>query len=385
MGIEDLFPEAQEIISSKEINEKIKRGEKLRVKLGADPSRSDLHLGHSVILLRLKKLQDKGHKIVFIVGDFTGMIGDPSGKSKTRIALDREQVEENAKSYFEQIGKILDVKNSEIVKNSEWFSKMNFEDILSISAKVTVAQIIERDDFAKRLKAGNDIGLNEMMYPLMQGYDSVMVKSDVEIGGTDQKFNMIMGRNLQKKYGQVSQAVVTMPLLLGLDAVKKMSKSEDNYIALNDSPEEKFGKIMSISDSMVMDYIRLITDFSHIEVNNLEKEFKSDPRSVKEKLAYRIVKMYDGTGSADHAQDYFQRVVVKKEIPEEVEEYESKDGDNLISILTNSNLVHSNSEVLRLVKQGGVAIDGEKVENPYAAVKKGSVIRVGKRRYLKIK
>lgn len=384
MNLQELFPEASEIISSPEVEKKLKAQQKLRIKFGADPSRPDLHLGHSLILRRLKKLQDLGHKVVFIIGDFTGMIGDPSGKNKARTAMTREAVSMNAQTYFKQVGRILDMKKAEVVYNSEWFSRFTLEDVLTICAKTTVAQIIERDDFSKRIKAGIDVGLNELLYPVMQGYDSVMVKSDIEIGGTDQKFNMLMGRDLQKKYSQDSQAVVTMQLLVGLDGVKKMSKSEDNYISIDDSPENKYGKIMSIPDVVVMDYLRLLCDFSEKEMGDLAVEFTKDPRAVKAKLAYGIVKIYDGVGSADLAQDYFERTVVKKEVPEEIDEYKIQVGEKLSQILLGAGLVSSNSDFNRLVSQGGIYLDGGKITANTPEIKVGSIIKVGKRKFLKI-
>lgn len=384
MSTKDLFPEAVEVISSEAVECKIAKGEKLRVKFGADPSRPDLHLGHFTVFRRLKKLQDLGHKVVFIIGDFTGMIGDPTGKNKARVAMTREDVADNAKTYFEQVGRVLDISKTEIVYNSEWFSKFTLEDVLDVCGKTTVAQIIERDDFSKRIKGGTDIGLNELLYPVMQGYDSVMVKSDVEIGGTDQKFNMLMGRGLQRKYGQASQAVVTMPLLVGLDGVKKMSKSEDNFIAIGDTPENKYGKIMSIPDSTVVAYLESITDFSVEEIKKLKEEFKLDPRAVKAKLAYEIVRIYDGSGSADVALDYFHRTVVKREAPTEIEEYKAEAGEELPEILQKAGLVGSNSELNRLIAQGGVSINGEKLDDPKVNLENGMLVKVGKRKFLKI-
>lgn len=385
MNLREIFPDSVEIISSREVESKLEKGEKLRIKFGADPSRPDLHLGHSLILRRLRKLQDLGHKIVFIIGDFTGMIGDPSGKNKARVSMTREAVKENASSYFEQVGKILDVKKAEVVYNSEWFGNFNLEDVLQVCAKTTVAQIIERDDFSKRIKAGTDIGLNEMLYPVMQGYDSVMVKADVEIGGTDQKFNMLMGRSLQKKFGQPSQAVVAMPLLVGLDGVKKMSKSEDNNISMTETPENKYGKIMSIPDSLVMGYIEALSDFDKEQIERLRKEFSTDPRSVKAELAYEIVRFYDGIGSADVAKDYFERTVVNKEIPEDIQEFRVKSGESLAEVLKNANIIGSNSEFNRLLSQGGISVGGEKISDRNIELTDGMVIKIGKRNYLRIK
>lgn len=384
MRLKEFFPEASEIISSEEAEKKLANGEKLRIKFGADPSRPDLHLGHSTVLVRLKKLQDLGHKVVFIIGDFTGMIGDPSGKNKARTAMTREDVANNAKTYFEQVGRILDIKKAEIVYNSEWFSKFSLEDVIGVCAKTTVAQIIERDDFTNRMKSQTDIGLNELLYPVMQGYDSIMVKSDIEIGGTDQKFNMLMGRDLQKKYGQISQAVVTMPLLVGLDGVKKMSKSEDNYIAINDTPENKYGKIMSIPDSIVLVYLENITNFNMQELGQLKKEFVGDPRGVKMKLAYEVVRIFDGAGSADVAQDYFQRTVVKREVPEEVPEFKIEGSEDLLEILQQAGLINSNSELNRLIAQGGISINGDKINDSKAKAENGMLIKIGKRKFLRL-
>jgi len=385
----------EEVIIQKDLEKKLNSGKKLRIKLGCDPSRPDLHLGHSVVLRKLKEFQDLGHQIVFIIGDYTGMIGDPSGKSKTRPALSKEEVKKNAKSYFEQVGKILDLKKTEIKYNSEWFSKMKMEDILKLASKFTIARILERDDFSKRLKSGIDVAASEIMYPIMQAYDSVMIKADVEIGGTDQKFNMLAGRDLQRKMNLPEQNIITTTLLIGLDGKQKMSKSLDNYIGIAEKPNSMFGKIMSISDEMILYYFKLLTDISEDELKQIEinlKDSSINPRDVKAKLAKEIITMYHDKKSAERAEEEFNKIFRDKKKPTEIPEFKfsAKEGDirecRLLDLLIETRLAFSKSDARRLIQQGGVKIDDivQKDFNKVIKVKDGMIAQVGKRKFVKI-
>ena len=380
----------EEVIIKTDLEKKLNSGKKLRIKLGCDPSRPDLHLGHSIVLRKLKEFQDLGHQVVFIIGDYTGMIGDPSGKSKTRPALSKEEVQKNAESYFEQVGKILDLKKTEIRYNSEWFSKLNFEDILKLLSKFTVARILERDDFSKRLKGEIDIATSEIMYPVMQAYDSIMIKADVEIGGTDQKFNMLAGRDLQRKMNMPEQNVLTTPLLVGLDGKNKMSKSLDNYISITEEPNSMFGKIMSISDEMIFYYFKLLTNISEDELEKIElslKDKSKNPRDIKVKLAKEIITIYHDKKSADEAEEEFNKVFRDKQKPSDIETYNLQPTTyNLINLLVEIKLASSKSEARRLVQQGGVRIDDvvQKDFDENIEVKNGMIVQVGKRRFVKI-
>lgn len=378
-----------DIIEKDSLDVKLKAGDPLRIKFGADPTKPDLHLGHAVPIFALKQLQDLGHKIVFLIGDFTAKIGDPSGRDTTRPVLTDEEIEANAKTYLDQVGKILDLDRCEIRSNSEWYSKMNFADILKIASNATVAQITEREDFQKRLKSGQDVGLHEILYPLMQGYDSVELKADVEVGGHDQLLNMLMGRSLQKKMGQAPQDVITFPLLVGTDGKRKMSKSLDNYIAFQDSPENMFGKLMSITDEAIDQYIDLLTTFPQEEKDQLKKSLKDgeNPKIVKELVAENITSTFHSTEEAVRAKEYFVRTIVNKEIPEEIDTYyfETENGEKLVKILVDSQIASSNSDATRLIKSGGVSIDSNKVDDINFEVKtSGAIIKVGKRRYVKV-
>ncbi len=381
---------AEEVIIKQDLEKKLMSGKKLRIKLGCDPSRPDLHLGHSIVLRKLKDFQDLGHQVVFIIGDYTGMIGDPSGKSKTRPALSSEEVKKNAKSYFSQVGKILDTKKTEIRYNSEWFSRMNFEDMLKLTSKFTVARILERDDFSKRLKDGVDVAVNEIMYPIMQAYDSIAVNADVEIGGTDQKFNMLAGRDLQRKMKKSEQNVLTCPLLVGLDGKEKMSKSMDNYIGIGEDPDSMFGKIMSISDAMIFYYFKLLTEISEEELQQIEADLKDptkNPRDLKVALAKEIIAIYHGENEAKKAEDEFNKIFRDKKKPTEMESIKLQIANcKLQDLLIELKMVSSKSDAKRLVEQGGVKIDDnvkkdwkEKIE-----IKNGMIVQVGKRKFVKI-
>ena len=380
----------EEVIVKKELEEKLKSGKSLIIKLGIDPSRPDLHLGHSVVLKKLKEFQNLGHHIILIIGDFTGMIGDPSGKSKTRPALSKEEVLKNAKTYFDQAGKILDLKKTEVRYNSAWFSAMGWEDILKLLSKFTAARILERDEFSKRLKSGVDIAISEIMYPIMQAYDSVEIKADAEIGGTDQKFNMLAGRELQKKMNMPPQNVLTVPLLIGLDGAQKMSKSLDNYIGVNESANSMFGKIMSIPDSLILNYFTLLTDASEKELEKIKENLKNpklNPRDAKARLAKEIVTMYHSANEAAKAEKEFNTIFRDKGIPSEIEEKKVESGRwKVAELLVELKLAPSKNEAKRLVESKAVEIDGKIITDWKTAVeiKNGMVIRAGKRRFAKI-
>ncbi len=378
----------EETIEEKSFESRLKTKKKLRIKYGVDPTRPDIHLGHAVSLWKLKHLADLGHTIIFLIGDYTTKIGDPSGRKTTRPILTDAEIKSNAKTYLDQVSKILDVKKTEVRFNSEWFSKMNFNDILQVAGKFTVAQIIEREDFKKRIKEGNDIGLHELLYPVMQAYDSVMLEADVEFGGTDQKFNMLAGRDLQKKYDQVPQEVVMMRLLVGLDGKIKMSKSSDNYISITDSANEMYGKIMSIPDDKIVEYYELCTLVSDKEIEEIKKKLKdSNPRDIKMGLASEIIKLYHDEKEAKKAEEQFISVFSKKELPTNIPEIEVEYGNYALPLLlVNIGAVTSNSEARRLIEQGGLKIDEAKITDPKAevGVKKGMVIQIGKLKVYKI-
>ncbi len=380
----------EEVIVKEDLEKKLRSGKKLRVKLGCDPSRPDIHLGHSIVIRKLKEFQDLGHQVVFIIGDYTGMIGDPSGKSKTRPALSSSEVKKNAESYFSQVGKILDMKKTEVRFNSEWFSKMNFEDVLKLVSRFTVARILERDDFSKRLKNGTDIAVNEIMYPVMQAYDSIAIDADVEIGGTDQKFNMLAGRDLQRKMERSEQNILTCPLLVGLDGKEKMSKSLDNYIGISENPDSMFGKIMSISDALIFYYFKLLTDISKDELKQIEIDLKDpakNPRDLKVRLAKEIIAIYSGKDEAEKAEEEFNKIFRDKKKPTEMESYKLKKASyKLIDLLMETKMASSKGEAKRLIEQGGVKIDDvvQKDWNQEIEIKNGIVMQVGKRKFAKI-
>jgi len=388
---EDFFQKGiAEIIDEKSLKEKLKSGKKLRIKYGVDPTRPDIHLGHAVSMWKLKELQDAGHTVIFLIGDYTTKIGDPSGRNSTRPILSDAEIKENAKTYFDQASLILDLKKAEVRYNSEWLAELTFNDILQIAGKFTVAQIIERDDFEKRLKSGNDVGLHEMFYPLMQAYDSVVLKADVEFGGTDQKFNILAGRELQKKMGQTPQDIILVKLLVGTDGKIKMSKSVDNYIGITEEPNSIFGKTMSIPDNMVIEYFSLATLLSKKEVQAISDELHSgvNPRDIKIKLASEIVKLYHGKDAADAAKEEFINVFTKKALPSDIPLVAIEVGTyDLPSFLVNLGACASNSEARRLIEQGGLKIDETKITDWKAQIgaKSGMLIQAGKMKYYRIK
>lgn len=382
-----------EIVPENELVEKLKKsiqtGKPLRIKLGCDPTRPDLHLGHSVILRKLRQFQDLGHHAILIIGDFTAMIGDPSGQNKTRPSLTQEEIVENGKSYFEQASKILDKDKTEIVYNSAWLGPMNFADVIRLSSRYTVARMLERDDFTNRYNSNEPISLHEFLYPLAQGMDSVHLKSDVELGGTDQKFNLLVGRQLQKEYDLEPQVCLMMPLLVGTDGTKKMSKSYDNYIGIDEHPNDMYGKCLSISDELIYSYFELVTDVSLDRLAQLKSRSKEDPRNTKHELAWELTRMYHGVVMADAARQHFEQTVIKKEIPDDIPEIKLKTGTyGLLGLMKDHDLAPSVSEARRLVQQGGVSLDGTTVQDPSMeiSIKGGEnmVLKVGKRRFARL-
>jgi len=382
---------ADELLIEAELREKLGSGRPLRVKAGFDPTAPDLHLGHTVLLNKLKQLQDLGHHILFLIGDFTGMIGDPSGKNSTRPPLSREEVERNAATYTDQVFKILDRARTEVVFNSAWMGRMNAADLVRLAAKHTVARMLERDDFAKRYQGRQPIAIHEFLYPLVQGYDSVALKSDLELGGTDQRFNLLMGREVQKEHGQSPQCILTMPLLEGTDGVNKMSKSLGNYVGINEPPGEIFGKIMSISDGLMWRYIELLSFEAPQKVaeNRRAIEQGGNPRDVKFDFAKEIVARFHGAAAAAAAASDFEARFRRDEIPVDIPEVKltSKDGAlALPQVLKQAGLTASTSEALRLIEQGGVKIDGAKVSDKSLKLAKGAraVLQVGKRKFARV-
>lgn len=366
-----------------------KTGKPLQIKYGADPTAPDIHIGHTVVIRKLRTFQELGHTAIFLIGDFTGMIGDPTGKSATRPMLTREEILANAETYKAQIFKLLDPEKTEIRFNSEWMDKFSAVDFVKLTAKTTVKQILERDDFTKRMAEEKPIALHELLYPLVQGFDSVALEADVELGGTDQKFNLLMGRNLQRESAQEPQVVITTPLLEGLDGVQKMSKSLGNYIGIADAPNEMFGKIMSISDESMWKYFELLTDLSAPEIERM-KTGSENPRNQKVNLAKLIIKDFHSNEDAQRAEDEFNRRFVNKEIPDEIKEMSlAAQTYKLTDLLVNTNLVASKGEAKRLIEQSGVKIEGERVSNGQAEIKinaeKSFVIQVGKRKFLRVK
>ena len=363
----------------------------LRVKLGMDPTRPDLHLGHTVVMRKLKEFQALGHKIVLIVGGATAMVGDPSGKSETRPALTKEQVEENAKSYFDQMSKVLDVTNAEVTNNADWLHKMSFTELLKLSAQVTVAQMMTRDDFAKRYADGRPISIHEFFYPLMQAYDSVAIDADIELGGTDQRFNTLLGRDIQSAYGKkYPQLVVLLPLLEGTDGVVKMSKTyPEHCISLTDSAKDMFGKLMSIPDNMITRYFSLLTDATKEELETYDKQIADgsiNPRNIKMKLAHQITEEYHGKEGADKAQEEFINVGSNKGIPEDIQEVKVEQGKNILDLITELKFTASRGEAKRLIQGGGVKIDGEKITDMAYTISfdDSVVLQAGKRKFAKL-
>jgi len=384
-----------EIVPEDDLIEKLKKSRKvnkpLRIKLGCDPTRPDLHLGHSVILRKLRQFQDLGHHVILIIGDFTALIGDPTGQNKTRPSLTEEEIKENARTYLDQAGKILIGDRTEIVYNSDWLSDMKFQDVILLSSKMTVARMIERDDFSKRYKNNESISLHEFLYPLAQGQDSVYLKSDVELGGTDQKFNLLVGRDLQKDDGQDPQVCLMMPLLVGTDGSMKMSKSYDNYIGIDEPANDMYGKSLSIPDDLMYSYYELVTDISTDELKSVKERIEKDPRNTKHDLAFTITRMYHGEKAAKEARKYFEQTVINKNIPDDAPELTFKVGSThrLLDIISDANLTSSNGETKRMMKQGGVSLDDDKIKSPGHEITFLSgdefALKVGKRNFAKLK
>lgn len=389
-----------EIIPEDEFKDKLARsivsGEPLKVKLGLDPSAPDIHIGHTVPLQKLKQFQELGHIVQLVIGDFTGQVGDPSGKSETRKQLTPDQVKANAQTYVDQLFKVLDYEKTEVSYNSEWLAPLNFSEIIGLASTITVARMLERDDFEKRYQTQQPISVHEFFYPLMQGYDSVALHTDIEIGGTDQKFNLLMGRSLQKEYGQDQQAILTLPLIEGLDGVQKMSKSLNNYIGIDEEPNQIYGKAMSIPDELMVKYFQLVTDLPHAEVTEIISGLEAGtyhPRDAKMKMAYTLVRMYHGVEAADLAEEHFKTVFQERALPDDIPVIELAASDLesgemwIIKLLVSLGLVSSNGEGRRMVDQGAVKIDEVKITDVDAniAVVDEMIVQVGKRRFAQIK
>jgi tyrosyl-tRNA synthetase len=382
---------ASEVIHEGELMKKLERGKPLRVKAGFDPTAPDIHIGHTVLLEKMRQFQEMGHEVVFLIGDFTGMIGDPSGKSETRKPLTKDEVLENSRTYEKQVYKILDPEKTVIDFNSRWMSAMKADDLVRLASHYTVARMLEREDFRERYHSQSPISIHEFLYPLIQGYDSVELRADVELGGTDQKFNLIVGRELQKAYGQEPQCLVLMPLLEGLDGVKKMSKSLGNYVGITEPPEEMFGKLMSITDGLMLRYYELLSRITVEELKALREGIKSGavhPMRAKEELAAEIVKRYWGEEGEIKAREHFEGVFRKKELPEDIPVFRMNWDEEAVwipRILKVSGLAQSTSEAQRLVKQGGVRVDDLIVADPHEKLPRGSYLfRVGKRKFLRV-
>ena len=381
-----------EIIERSHLERALKSKKKLRVKLGIDPTAPDLHLGHAVVLRKLKQFQDLGHKVVLIIGDFTGTIGDPTGRSEERKPLSREEIKQNEKNYLKELGKILDIRKVEVRHNSEWFLKEGIAAVLALAKAGTIQQVLHRADFKKRLDEGKDITLLETMYPLFQGYDSVKIKADIELGGTDQLFNVLMGRKIQRYFGLSEQDILTVPLLEGTDGVRKMSKSFGNYIALNDPPAEMFGKLMSIKDNLIIKYFELCTGVPEKRISELKRLLKTkkiNPRDAKMILAYEVVSLYHGKQKAKAASEEFKRVFKAGELPNEIPQIKVKKGKmGIVDLLVEIGFASSKSAATRLVTQGGVRINGDRITNPKEIIeipKTGIIIRAGKRKFAEVR
>ncbi|MDR7415403.1 MAG: tyrosine--tRNA ligase [Armatimonadota bacterium] len=387
---------AAEIVSEEELLEKLREGRPLRVKLGLDPTAPDIHLGFAVVLRKLRQFQDLGHEAILVIGDFTALIGDPSGKKQTRPMLTPEEVERNAATYRAQYSRILDPERTRVVFNSQWLAPMRFADVIRLASKVTVARVMERDDFTERWREGIPIGLHELLYPLCQAYDSVALRADVELGGTDQKFNLLMGRNLQREFGQAPQVAFLMPLLPGLDGVEKMSKSLGNYIGIAEPPQEMYGKVMSLPDALMPTYFALCTELPEEEIRTLVEGLERGavhPRDAKRRLAREIVRLWHGEEEARDAEEAFDRVFARKELPEQIPEVSLRGSElvegrmPIVQLVVRAGLASSRSEARRLVLQGGVRVDGTRLDDPEARVevREGMVLRVGKRRFARIR
>jgi tyrosyl-tRNA synthetase len=382
---------ADEILVEKDLVAKLKEGRPLRIKAGFDPTAPDLHLGHTVLINKLRQFQDLGHEVLFLIGDFTGMIGDPTGKSATRPPLTQEDVEQNAETYQQQIFKILDQEKTKVVFNSQWMNKMSGVDMIKLAASSTVARMLERDDFSKRYKGGQSIAIHEFLYPLIQGYDSVVMKADIELGGTDQKFNLLMGRQLQEQHGQKPQCVLTMPILEGLDGVQKMSKSLNNYIGIADQPKDMFGKIMSISDDLMWRYFELLSfrPMSEIESFKQEMEQGKNPRDIKFLLAEEIITRFHSEADATAAREGFIAQFAKNRVPDDIQQlsFEApEEGYPIANLLKDAGLCSSTSDAMRMIQQGAAKIAGVKIADKSVKIKKGTeaVFQVGKRKFAKL-
>jgi len=385
-GVEEILPEDQLV---DKLKKSIKNNMPLNIKLGCDPSRPDLHLGHSVVLKKLRDFQILGHNVILVIGDFTAMIGDPTGRNKTRPQLDLDQIKQNAETYISQVSTIMDIDKMRIVYNSEWLSKLNFSKIINLTGKFTVAQFLERDDFSKRYKNGVPISIHEFMYPLAQAYDSVILRSDIELGGTDQKFNLLLGRSLQKEFEQESQIAIMSPILEGLDGKNKMSKSYDNYIAFTDKPNDMYGKIMSIDDSLILKYFELLSNIELKEIKDYKlfiEAGKLNYRDLKRKLARDIIAIYYNNEEASNAEQHFDDVFVKKVAPSDIESIEILEDIRLIDFLFENSLISSKGEGKRLIKQSGIKINDQAIDDINLVLKSNmnSIIKVGKRKFIKI-
>ncbi len=386
-GTSEIIPE-EELIQKFERS--LKENKPLNIKLGCDPTRPDLHLGHSVVLRKLAQFQELGHTAILIIGDFTAMIGDPSGRNATRPPLTMEEAKENAKSYWEQARKILDPEKTKIVYNSEWLGKMNFNEVIQLASKYTVARMLERDDFTKRFKGGIPISMHELLYPLAQAMDSVAIKSDVELGGTDQKFNLLVGRDIQREHGLEPQVILTMPLLVGTDGTEKMSKSYGNYIGIDDLPKDIYGKSLSIPDELIYTYYELATDVTNDELHEIKKKLEdpnTNPRNIKRALARKFVEMYHSKEAAIKAEEEFDKIFINKGIPDDIPELNLTENEiGVIDLIMAANFAPSRGEARRLIVQGGVSIDGGKITDPKATItiNNGNVLKVGKRKFVKL-
>ncbi|WP_101846463.1 tyrosine--tRNA ligase [Halobacillus sp. Marseille-P3879] len=386
----------QEIIPTEELENKVAKSiienKPLKIKLGLDPSAPDVHLGHTVVLNKMRQFQENGHIIQLIIGDFTGKIGDPTGKSVARKQLTDEEVKHNAETYFEQFGKVIDMEKVELHYNSKWLSQLNFEDVIQLAGKITVARLLERDDYEERMAMGKAISLHEFFYPLMQGYDSVMLECDIELGGTDQHFNILMGRHFQERFGKEKQVALLMPLLEGLDGVEKMSKSKKNYIGIYESPQEMFGKTMSVPDELMIKYFELVTDFTPEQIQKVKEDLKSGvlhPRDAKMLLGKTIVRMYHGIEAAEQAEHHFVSVFQTGSMPDDIPviEWEGNKEVSIVELLVDLQILNSKSEARKMIKNNGVKVNGNKVEDPYLhlAITDGLIVQVGKRKFVKLK
>ncbi|MGD6844651.1 tyrosine--tRNA ligase [Bacillus infantis] len=388
-GVQDIIP--LEELKAK-VTKSVLQNKPLKIKLGLDPSAPDVHLGHTVVLNKMRQFQENGHIIQLIIGDFTGKIGDPTGKSAARKQLTDEEVKHNAKTYFEQFAKVIDMEKVELHFNSKWLSELNFEDVIQLAGKITVARLLERDDFEERIAFGKPISLHEFFYPLMQGYDSVVLESDIELGGTDQHFNILMGRHFQEKFGKEKQVALLMPLLEGLDGVEKMSKSKKNYIGIDESPQEMYGKAMSIPDERMPKYFELVTDFTPEDIKSIKKQLKSGelhPRDAKMLLGKTIVRMYHGLEAAEQAEQHFISVFQKGSMPEDIPvmEWKGEKETSIIDLLVGLEMLSSKSEARRMIENKGVKINGEQVDHSQLSlsITDGLIVQVGKRKFIQIK